>query len=155
MELNMEIVYSLLYSYTFVCATVSWFFAQAIKLALVRFFEKRWEHLFEAGGMPSSHSASVTALMISVGLSVGWGSPLFAAVFVLAIIVMYDATGVRRSVGEQAEILIKLIENTNLPNNIKIKKPKEVSGHYPIEVIAGAALGVLTTLILYYVYYIR
>lgn len=96
------------------------------------------ERLFSSGGMPSAHSAMVTALATSVGATEGWHSNLFAIVAVFATIVLYDAIGIRFAVGQQARFLNDLVgrETDHLAF-------KEALGHTPSEVIAGAVLGVI------------
>jgi hypothetical protein len=140
-----------------VVVALSGFLAQIIKLFIYWMKDKElnfW-HLFEAGGMPSSHSSSVTALTLGIGLTEGWSSPLFTISLVFAIIVMYDATGVRRSAGKQALILNKIIDDMYPSEKVEREKLKEILGHDPIEVIAGAVLAVIVTLVSYYVYIFR
>ncbi|MFD1396235.1 divergent PAP2 family protein [Kroppenstedtia eburnea] len=119
-----------------------------------------WTWLFNTGGMPSGHTAAVTSLATAVGLWEGWGSPLFAVTTILAIIVMYDATGVRRQAGMQAQVLNRLAQDfTQLMEELRhIKhksrhetgvKLKEILGHQPIEVFFGAWFGIGVALILY------
>ena len=153
----MTLIESLLSNFTLIVVIVSWFSAQAIKIVIYRFKEKRWNlhHFFEAGGMPSAHSAAVTSLTLGIGLSVGWDNPLFTACLVFALIVMYDATGVRRAAGKQAEILNKIVDDIYSTGKIRIEKLKEILGHDPIEVVGGASLAVIMTLLVYYVYFIR
>ena len=105
--------------------------------------------------MPSAHSASVTALTLGIALTLGWGSPMFTISLVFALIVMYDATGVRRAAGKQAEILNKIVDDIYAGGKVKVEKLKEILGHDPIEVVAGASLAVVITLITYYAYFIR
>ncbi|NEQ34580.1 MAG: divergent PAP2 family protein, partial [Leptolyngbya sp. SIO4C5] len=98
--------------------------------------------LVETGGMPSAHSALVTALASGIGQTMGWGSPAFAVTSVFAVIVMYDATGVRQAAGKQARILNQIVdeffqENTEFNED----RLKELLGHTPVQVIAGSALG--------------
>ena len=147
-----RIILALLSNFTFVAVVISWFLAQFIKVIIYRFQEGKlnlW-HFFEAGGMPSAHSASVTALTLGVALTIGWSTPLFTACLVFALIVMYDATGVRRAAGKQAEILNKIVDDIYSTGKVKVEKLKEILGHDPIEVLAGASLATLVTLILYY-----
>lgn len=94
--------------------------------------------------MPSSHAAFVVSLAVSVGLAEGFTSSLFAVSVVVALVVMYDAAGVRRAAGQQAKILNKLVEDWE-KNNFENteKKLKELLGHTPVEVFAGAVLGAL------------
>jgi len=157
MGIILDISRALLNNFTFVAVVISWFLAQAIKVVLYRFAEKHWNfwHFFEAGGMPSAHSASVTSLTLGIALTQGWSSPLFTISLVFALIVMYDATGVRRAAGKQAEILNKIVDDIYSNGKIRIEKLKEILGHDPIEVFAGATLAVIMTLLTYYVYFIR
>jgi acid phosphatase family membrane protein YuiD len=152
-----DLLGSLSSNFTLLVVVISWFSAQAIKIVIYRFKEKRWNlrHFFEAGGMPSAHSAAVTSLTLGVALSTGWDSPLFTTCLVFALIVMYDATGVRRAAGKQAEILNKIVDDIYSSGKIKIEKLKEILGHDPIEVFGGATLAVIATLLTYYVYFIR
>jgi acid phosphatase family membrane protein YuiD len=152
-----SIVVSLLSNFTFVAVTFSWFLAQSIKVVIYWIIDKEFSlwHFFEAGGMPSAHSASVTALTLGIALTLGWGSPLFTVSLVFALIVMYDATGVRRAAGKQAEILNKIVDDIYSNGKVRIEKLKEILGHDPIEVFAGAVLAIIITLITYYAYFIR
>ena len=151
------IIQGLLSNFTFTAVFLSWFTAQTIKVVVYRFNEDKWNirHFFEAGSMPSTHSASVTALVLALGLVVGWNSAIFTTGLVFALIVMYDATGVRRSAGKQAEILNKIVEDIYSTGKVKVDKLKEILGHDPLEVVAGAAIAVVVTLTLYYVNFIR
>lgn len=148
---------SLLNNFTFLAVSASWFLAQVIKVVIYRFEERHWNlwHFFDAGGMPSAHSAAVTSCTLAVALSVGWDSALFTACLVFALIVMYDATGVRRAAGKQAEILNKIVDDIYATGKVKVEKLKEILGHDVIEVIAGASLAVVITTIMYYVNFIR
>jgi len=95
--------------------------------------------------MPSSHSSFVVGLMTAVGLVHGWDSSIFAIAFVFALVVMYDAAGVRRAVGKQAVIINQIIEDWHTKKNkpLNEKRLKELIGHTPVEVIAGATLGII------------
>ena len=157
MEHLFYFIYSLLNNFSFIVVIVSGGLAQVIKLYIYWIKERElniW-HIFEAGGMPSSHSASVTALTLSIGLTQGWNSPLFTIAGVFAVIVMYDATGVRRSAGQQALILNKIIDDIYPNEKVQKEKLKEIIWHDPIEVVAGAVLAVIVTIIAYYVHLIR
>lgn len=153
----MQIINTFLSNFTLVAVIISWFMAQAIKVVIYRFQEGHWDlwHFFEAGGMPSAHSASVTSLTLGVGLTVGWNTALFTACAVFALVVMYDATGVRRAAGKQAEILNKIVDDIYSTGKVKVEKLKEILGHDPIEVFAGASLATVVTLLVYYVNFIR
>ena len=122
-------------------AVISWAIAQGTKIILTLVIEKRFDatRLVGTGGMPSSHSARVMALAFAVGKQDGFESPFFAIALILALVVMYDAAGIRRAAGKQAEILNLLIEKHQLPD---MEKLKELLGHTPLEVLAGAILGI-------------
>ena len=137
-------------SIVFVCV-FSWFIAQSIKV-LIDFFQDGKINLglfFDSGGMPSSHSAFVSSLGISIGLKSGFNSELLAVCFVFGLIVMYDASGIRRAAGKQAKVINMIVENIE-HLGIKVDgKLKELLGHSPIEVISGAVLGIVIALIFY------
>lgn len=120
-------------------------FAQTAKLAieLIRFGKVNFRALVTTGGMPSSHSAFVSALATSVGQSIGWESPEFAIAVVFAFIVMYDATGVRQAAGQQARILNQIIDELFQEHpQFNEDRLKELLGHTPFEVIVGLTLGI-------------
>lgn len=99
--------------------------------------------LVETGGMPSAHSALVTALAVGIGQTLGWASPSFAVTSVFAIIVMYDAAGVRQAAGKQARILNQIIDELFQENSeFNQDRLKELIGHTPFQVIVGSILGV-------------
>ncbi|MGM0508190.1 MAG: divergent PAP2 family protein [Fusobacteriota bacterium] len=131
---------------------ISWFIAQAFKVIVDLVKEKKinFKKFIESGGMPSSHSSSVTSLVTSIGILEGIGSRYFAISFVFAIIVMYDAAGVRRAAGKQAQILNKLTRNIiQKKGHKKIEANlKEFIGHTPIEVLGGAILGIVIAIIM-------
>ncbi|KAL5231936.1 hypothetical protein ABZP36_030712 [Zizania latifolia] len=130
---------------TFVSGLVAWAVAQAAKVVLTSFVERRWDlrMLFSSGGMPSSHSALCTALTTSVALCHGVGDSLFPVCLGFTLIVMYDATGVRRHAGMQAEVLNKIVEDLFEGHPISERKLKELLGHTPSQVFAGALLGIM------------
>ena len=102
--------------------------------------------LTTTGGMPSAHSALVTALATGVGQSLGWQSAEFAIATIFAIVVMYDAAGVRQAAGKQARILNQIIDELFSDNHkFNEEKLKELLGHTPVQVIAGSILGVAIT----------
>lgn len=123
---------------------VPWATAQILKVII----ELLWHHklnlrlLTSAGGMPSSHSATVCALATAVAIQEGTGSSIFAVAFVLAVIVMYDAAGVRRAASIQARILNQIIDELFQGHPISETHLRELLGHTPVEVMAGAALGI-------------
>jgi acid phosphatase family membrane protein YuiD len=127
----------------------SLFFAQFLKIFFIR--PINFYTFFTSGGMPSSHSSFVSSLAITVGLKYGFSSDLFAIVTVFALIVTYDASGVRRAVGQQANVLnniIKHLEDKSFTNDKQLIKEdlKELIGHTPFEVFAGVLLGTLIAL---------
>lgn len=131
-------------------AIIAWFAAQLLKVVFV-FVEDRklnFKRLVGSGGMPSSHSSFTVALAASVGFYEGFYSCAFAICFCFALVVMYDAAGVRRSAGQQARILNRIVdewEKGDFSNTEK--KLKELLGHTPIEVVAGAVLGLIIAII--------
>lgn len=131
------------------CA-ISWAIAQVLKFILVLVMHRKvdFTRFTGSGGMPSSHSSFVVSLAASVGLTNGFDSALFAVCTILALVVMYDAAGVRRSAGQQAAILNRLVEDWSKEDYSHTeKKLKELLGHTPVEVIAGAVLGILVAVI--------
>ena len=126
-------------------AFVAWFAAQFAKLLLTLVLIRKldFKKLFSSGGMPSSHTASVCALSTSLFLLYGPASPYFAISAMFSFIVMYDATGVRRSTGEQAQVLNQIIIDLMEQNSTVIDKNlKEILGHTPFEVFIGAIVGI-------------
>ncbi|XP_044503224.1 uncharacterized membrane protein YuiD-like isoform X3 [Mangifera indica] len=111
---------------------------------MLRYKEKRWDskRMLGSGGMPSSHSATVIALAVSIALQEGTGSPAFAIAVVLACIVMYDASGVRQHAGKQAELLNQIVCEFPSDHPLSSVTPlRELLGHTPVQVVAGAMLG--------------
>lgn len=104
-----------------------------------------WGRFFGSGGMPSSHTAFVVSLALAVGAAEGFGSTTFALSFTLAAIVMYDATGVRRETGIQAQVINEILRRVFVNGEpIADDDLKELVGHKPLEVLGGAVLGALT-----------
>lgn len=126
-------------------ALVACLMAQALKLVfeLVKNRKLNISVLVTTGGMPSAHSALVTALATGVGQTLGWASPEFAVAMIFAIIVMYDAAGVRQAAGKQARILNQMIDELFHEHpEFNGDRLKELLGHTPVQVIAGSALGI-------------
>lgn len=105
--------------------------------------------LVGTGGMPSAHSASVTALTVAVGLGSGWGTPLFGAVTFFSLVIMYDATGIRRAAGRQAQILNLMLDELKDYHKLEPVRLKELLGHTPLEVLLGAAYGAFVAALLH------
>jgi acid phosphatase family membrane protein YuiD len=124
--------------------------SQVIKITLgairLRRFDFRW--LIGTGGMPSTHAAGVTALSLSVGFQTGFDSPLFAAAVAFTVITLFDAQGVRRWSGRQAQILNKIMEDMYFKRRIQEQRLKELLGHTPMEVLGGMGVGMATALTL-------
>lgn len=104
--------------------------------------------LTTTGGMPSSHTSLVTGLATSVGLQTGFGSVTFDIALALAFVVMYDAAGVRQAAGKQAKVLNKIMFELQHSLSFREEHLKELLGHTPLEVIAGAALGILVAILM-------
>lgn len=133
----------------------SWVIAQILKV-LIYFVRKRrvdFHYLISSGGMPSSHSSVVCTCATSVGSIAGWSSIAFAITAVMAFVVMYDAANVRKAAGEQAKILNYIMEHwKEMRPAFLSKELKELLGHTPLQVFAGAVLGVLIGLAGTYLY---
>ena len=112
-----------------------------------RTFNFRW--FTETGGMPSSHSAFVSGVAIATGMAAGFDSAPFVVALTVAIIVVYDAAGVRRAVGKQAEILNEIAELLHEHKDVPRERLKELIGHTPVEVLFGVLTGVCISLMFY------
>jgi acid phosphatase family membrane protein YuiD len=127
-------------------ALVACFVAQGLKL-LIDLIQNRKLNvhvLLTTGGMPSAHSALVTALATGVGQTLNWTSPEFALATIFAIIVMYDAAGVRQAAGKQARVLNQMIDELFQEKpEFNQDRLKELLGHTPVQVLAGSALGII------------
>lgn len=123
---------------------VSWFIAQALKviISIIQNGKLDYHRFIGAGGMPSSHSALAMSLATAIGIEHGWDSTLFALSLVVALIIMYDAASLRRAAGQQAEVLNKMLDELFHDGRIKEERLKELLGHTPLEVLAGALLGI-------------
>ncbi|MEI5907816.1 divergent PAP2 family protein [Bacillus spongiae] len=150
----------LLLNFPLMASLMAIFFAQFIKVPIQYLATKKidWSLLTSTGGMPSSHSAAVTALATGVAFETSLQSPIFAVAAVFAIIVMFDATGVRRQAGEQAIVLNQLVTDfqrfvveakmwQKKPEQDKRKELKELLGHKPNEVFIGGLTGIFLTIL--------
>ena len=126
-----------------------WFSIQLFKVIydLVTTKKFNFKRIMGAGGMPSSHSAVVTSLATMVGKNYGTDSAIFAIAVIFAFIVMYDAAGVRRAAGKQAQLLNKIVETPGLTGVQVTEKLVEVLGHTPTQVIVGATIGIIVGLL--------
>ncbi|GBF81579.1 divergent PAP2 family protein [Aphanothece sacrum] len=126
-------------------ALIACFSAQGLKVIveLIRHGKINFRFLMSTGGMPSAHSALVGALATGVGLTLGWSSPDFAIASLFAVIVMYDAAGVRQAAGKQARILNQLLDEfLQDGHHLNEERLKELLGHTPFQVLVGLAWGV-------------
>jgi acid phosphatase family membrane protein YuiD len=137
--------FAILRNYVFICGITAWGIAQAVKVPLeyLRTHKWNWSLLLRAGGMPSSHSALVTGVAHAAGLFYGFDHPVFALAATLAIIVIYDATGIRRQAGKHAELINAMIDDLASGHALEGEKLLEVLGHTPLEALAGVILGLL------------
>ncbi|MGL5065705.1 MAG: divergent PAP2 family protein [Microcoleus sp.] len=141
-----EICSDILNNHVLVISLIACLSAQVLKLPieLVKNRKFNLRNLVTTGGMPSAHSAFVGALAAGVGQTVGWESPEFAIATIFAIIVMYDAAGVRQAAGKQARILNQLIDEffDEEDHNFNEARLKELLGHTPFQVLVGLGLGI-------------
>lgn len=129
---------------------VAWAIAQVAKVTLKSIQERRLNLrvLAEMGGMPSSHSAIVMGLTAATGKHAGVGSASFAIALIFSFVVMYDAAGLRRAAGRQAEVLNRLVEDLVHMRGVQEARLRELLGHTPMEVLVGAVLGIAVGLLL-------
>ena len=135
----------------FISTVTAWVFAQFLKVVIGFRREKRFNFkwLIRSGGMPSSHVALSMCLTTSIGLYYGFDSGLFAMALGFAVITMFDAQGIRRHSGKQAEALNKILEDIYTHKGLQEARLKELVGHTPVEVYAGGALGILIAILFY------
>lgn len=143
---GMSWVLAVLANFPLMAALTAMGVAQTLKIFYYYFKDGEWivQHLFETGGMPSGHSATVTALTVGIGMTHGITTPVFAAAAVFSIIIMYDAAGVRRATGKQALILNRIVEDIYATGKIREEKLRELVGHSPFEIFVGVLLGLAT-----------
>lgn len=145
----MEVFNQLLQNKILLVALLSWFIAQLIKLILTLVNEHKldFHKLMSSGGMPSSHSSFATAMAVGIGQVHGYDNALFAIAIVFSFVVMYDAANVRLEAGKQAALLNKIIDKMQDPNVTLDERLKELLGHTPLQVAAGALLGIVIAMI--------
>lgn len=151
----MEFFYDLINNTVFMSAASGWLIAQILKTVIYMILHREFvsERLVGSGGMPSSHSATVCALSTASCLQFGPGSFEFAVTFILAIIVMHDAMGVRLETGIQAKVLNEIMETFERMGRSELSaqdKLKEFVGHTPLQVLVGAILGITVAIIFYF-----
>jgi uncharacterized protein len=146
-------MFEILYNKPLIAAVVGWFLAQTIKAVILTFQQKkfRFDLYSLPGGFPSSHSASITAMAVSIGMMYGFDSALFAISAVLAFFFIYDAKVIRGAAGKQAQSLNILIEAYNESSDDDMEKVKERLGHSILEIlggiIIGTAIGIITVIL--------
>lgn len=155
--MSMDGLQELLKNDILLAGVLSWLTAQVVKTILYAVINKELDftRMIGDGGMPSAHSATMTAVATMTGILCGFDSPLFAVAGIVAIIVMHDAMGVRLETGKQAKMLnemVALFEALGQPKLSMEKKLKEFVGHTPMQVMAGMLLGIAVAVIYYYVF---
>lgn len=144
----MEYLHQFVSNSVLITAIIGWFAAQILKIIFSWDKKFDFKRIVGSGGMPSSHASFVMSLTFAVGFTSGFDSGIFAVAAVFAFVVMYDAAGIRRSAGQQAAILNKILEDFQKSDYSHTnKKLKELLGHTPIEVFAGAILGIMIAII--------
>ncbi len=134
----------------FIATLSAWLIAQSVKVFIGVIREKKFDFrwLIGTGGMPSTHAAGVSCLAASAGLAYGFDSAYFAIAASFALIVMFDAQGVRRAAGRQARILNRIIEDIYWQGKIDEVRLRELIGHTPVEVITGFLLGITVAVLM-------
>ena len=148
----MEGVSEIFHNQILVVALLACFTAQGLKviIELIKDRNVNFRNLVSTGGMPSAHSALVGALATGIGQTMGWSSPEFAIACLFAVIVMYDAAGVRQAAGKQAKILNQITDELfQEEHNLNEEKLKELLGHTPFQVVVGLALGITISMLSY------
>ena len=133
-----------------IAGALGWLTAQVLKTIIFAITNHglNWSRLVGDGGMPSGHSATVTAIAVSCGMELGFDSPIFAVACFMAIIVMHDAMGVRRETGKQSQVLNHLVEVVYAKNLTPEEKLKELVGHTPLQVFFGFLLGLCIAIVI-------
>lgn len=128
----------------------TWFIAQTIKVLIYLITKHKFDfRLFVGtGGMPSSHTAAVTAGTTTIGMAAGWTSPVFMVCLLYCIVVISDAVGVRRAAGKQARVLNKIVDELE-HSEFKTERLKELLGHTPFEAFVGVVIGIIIPVLMY------
>jgi acid phosphatase family membrane protein YuiD len=136
---------SIFHNHVLIAALIAWGIASVIKVPIeyLQTHKWNWALFVQAGGMPSSHTALVVGITHGIGLSVGFDSALFALAFAMTMVVIYDATGIRRQAGKHAELINAMINDMAAGNSLKEEQLREVLGHTPMEVLGGILLGLV------------
>lgn len=133
----------------FLATFFGWLSAQTIKIIINSIKEKKFDFrwLVGTGGMPSAHAAGVMSLATAVGIQEGFGSTIFIITLIIAMVIAFDAQGVRRATGRQAVILNKILDDIYWRRKIQEEELKELIGHTPFEVLVGSVIGIVTALL--------
>lgn len=146
----MNIILDILKNPVIQCGFFGWLTAQILKVVINAVVHKAWDfrRMIGDGGMPSAHSATVTAMALAVGAEAGFQTPLFGAAFFVAVIVMHDAMGVRRETEKQTKVIKQLVQDSSreIPFEVKLK---EFVGHTPLQVFGGFCVGLVIVLLYY------
>ncbi|HSQ16221.1 MAG TPA: divergent PAP2 family protein [Anaerolineales bacterium] len=136
---------SLLNNYVLIAALTAWALAQIIKVPYEYLRSKEWDWalLLRAGGMPSSHTSLLIGATHAIGLSAGFDSPIFALAVAISMVVVYDATGIRRQAGMHAALINGMLRDMAAGHPLKQEQLREVLGHTPLEVVGGFFLGII------------
>ena len=139
---------AILQNHVLLTGMAGWILAQALKVPIDLFQSRHWNWalFFAAGGMPSSHSALVTSTAMAAGLHYGFDSPVFGLATAVAMVVVYDATGIRRQAGMQAQKINILVEELLQGHPISQEHLREVLGHTPLEALGGVLLGLMVAI---------
>jgi uncharacterized protein len=142
---------ALLANRVLITAMAAWLIGQFAKLPGYYLLHHKWKWaiIFSPGGFPSSHSCLMTATTLSIGLFDGFATPLFGLAVAVSMIVIYDATGVRRQAGLHAQVINEIMEEIFAGRPIPQKQLREVLGHTPIEAVAGIILGILIAVVVW------
>lgn len=141
----MSILIEIINNHAIQAAVLSWAIAQALKVILTLCISRKFDvsRMFGSGGMPSSHSAMVCALVTVIGFHEGFSTSVFALAFCFACVTMYDAAGVRRSTGRNAAVINHMLDDLATKGfYMDEERLKELVGHTPLQVMAGALLGI-------------
>ena len=145
--MSLHSIWEVFQNQVLICALTAWFVAQVLKIPTYWLVEKKldFRRICGSGGMPSSHTAFVVSLAIMIGFVHGFSTVAFAIAFTLAAIVMYDATGVRRETGTQAQVINEILRNVFVNGKpISDDDLKELIGHTPLEVLGGVIVAIIT-----------
>ena len=136
---------NILQNYVLIAGLIAWGIASIIKIPIeyLQTHKWNWVLLIEPGGMPSSHTALIIGITHAIGLSVGFDSALFALAFGVSMVVIYDATGIRRQAGKHAELINMMISDLTSGHPLKGEQLREVLGHTPLEALGGILLGII------------